>query len=74
MPGGFPFFLGCLAAAVVAATRRPPSGRCYGLFFLLFALSNVPVGPPIVAAALNLLFFGAIAYLTESGLASEAAA
>lgn len=74
MPGGFLFFLGCLAAAVVAAIRRPPAGRWYGLFFLLFALSNVPVGPPLVAAVLNLLFFGAITYLTERSLAREGAA
>lgn len=73
MPGIIPFFIGSLGAAVVAAIRRPSAGRWYGLLFLLFALSNVPVGPPLVAAVLNLLFFGAIAYLTERGLASEGA-
>ncbi|MEK6207806.1 MAG: hypothetical protein AABM32_09210 [Chloroflexota bacterium] len=71
MPGIIPFFLGSLAAAVVAAIRRPPAGRWYGLLFLLFALSNVPVGPPLIGAVLNLLFFGAIAYLTARGLARE---
>jgi hypothetical protein len=69
MPGIIPFFLGSLAAAVVAAVRRPPAGRWYGLFFLLFALSNVPLGPPLVAAVLNFVFFGGIAYFTARGLA-----
>lgn len=71
--GVLPFFVGSLAAAVVAAVRRPPAGRWYGLLFLLFAFSNVPVGPPLIAAVLNLLFFGAIVYLTERGLAREGA-
>jgi hypothetical protein len=71
MPGGYLFFLGSLAIAVVAAIGRPPAGRWYGLLFFLFALSNVPVGPPLVAAVLNLLFFGGFAYLTERGLARE---
>jgi hypothetical protein len=74
MPGIVPFFVGSLAAAVVAAIRRPPAGRWYGLLFLLFALSNVPAGPPLIAAVLNFLFFGGIAYLTARGLAREAAA
>lgn len=74
MPGTFLFFFGSLAAAVVAATRRPPAGRWYGLFFLLFALSNVPIGPPLIAAVLNLMFFGAIAYLTERGFARRGTA
>jgi hypothetical protein len=65
------FFIGSLAAAAVAAVRRPPAGRWYGLLFLLFALSNVPVGPPLVAAVLNLVFFGAIAYRTDRALADE---
>ena len=68
MPGIVPFFIGSLAAAAVAAVRRPPAGRWYGLLFLLFALSNVPVGPPLIAAILNLVFFGAIAYLTARAL------
>lgn len=74
MPGTLPFFLGSLAAAVVTAIRRPAAGRWYGLLFLLFALANVPVGPPLIAAALNLVFFGGIAYLTGRGLAREGAA
>jgi hypothetical protein len=74
MPGIIPFFLGSLAAAVVAGVRKPPVGRWYGLLFLLFALSNVPVGPPIVAAVLNLVLFGGVAYLTERGLARDSAA
>jgi hypothetical protein len=67
------FVLGSLAVAVVAAFRKPPAGRWYGLLFFLFALSNVPVGPPIIAAVLNFLFFGAFVYLTERGLAREEA-
>jgi hypothetical protein len=74
MPGIVPFFLGSLAAAVVAAIRRPPAGRWYGLLFLLFALSNVPVGPPLIAAVLNFLLFGGIAYLTTRALAREGGA
>jgi hypothetical protein len=71
MPGILPFFLGSLAGAVVTAIRRPPAGRWYGLLFLVFALSNVPVGPAVVAAVLNLVSFGAIAYSTERGLVRE---
>ena len=65
------FFVGSVAATVLTAVRRPPAGRWYGLLFLLFVLSNVPVGPAPVAAALNLLILGAIVYYTGRGLAHE---
>jgi hypothetical protein len=61
-------FLGLVTAAVVSALRRPPAGRWYGSLFVLFGLANVPVGPPLVAAVLNLLVFAAIVYLSSRAL------
>jgi hypothetical protein len=66
-----PLFVGLLAAALVSALLRPPGGRWYGSLFVLFGLANVPVGPPLVGAALNLLIFASIAYLTARALAAE---
>jgi hypothetical protein len=65
------FFVGSVAATVVTAVRRAPAGRWYGVLFLLFVLSNVPVGPAPVAAVLNLLVLGVIIYKTGRSLAHE---
>lgn len=64
-------FLGLVAAAVVALLRRPPAGRWYGSLFVLFGLALFPIGPPLVAAVLNFVAFGAIAYRTSQALALE---
>jgi hypothetical protein len=70
-PAIIPFFLGALVTAVVSLLRRPPGGRWYGAPLLLFALANVPVGPALGAAILNLVLFGAFVYMTERGLSRE---
>jgi hypothetical protein len=65
-------FVGLLTAALVSALRRLPAGRWYGSLFVLFGQANVPVGPPLVFAALNLRIFASITYLTGRALAAEA--
>jgi hypothetical protein len=70
--GQVPLLVGVVGAVVLAAVKRPPGGRWYGLLFLLFWLANIPIPGAIVFGVLNLILFGAFTYATARALHTEA--